>query len=159
MSKHIVDDEQRSDRRPTPMRPLGSGLEGASASLALLDDVHRHRLRRAALYLPLPSQERGPFQFSDRLLGMSDIDRPQIVIVQKSHPRKPSAGNSHSPRMPYLGSLPVPQLPDIKCPEDTVIARDQTALIWKSGVVRQRFYTLTTCPFLGEHYRPAILNP
>ena len=65
---HIVDDEQRSDRRPTPMRPSGSGLEGASASLALLDDVHRHRLRRAALHLPLPSQERGPFQFSDRLL-------------------------------------------------------------------------------------------
>ena len=65
---HIVDDEQRSDRRATPMRPLGSGLEGASASLALLDDVHRHRLRRAALHLPLPSQERGLFQFSDRLL-------------------------------------------------------------------------------------------
>ena len=36
MSMHIVDDEQRSDRRPTPMRPLGSGLEGASALLALL---------------------------------------------------------------------------------------------------------------------------
>ena len=70
MSMHIVDDEQHSDRRATPMRPLGSGLEGASASLALLDDVHRHRLRRAALHLPLPSQERGPFQFSDRLLGM-----------------------------------------------------------------------------------------
>ena len=69
MSMHIVDDEQRSDRRATPMRPSGSGLEGASASLALLDDVHRHRLRRAALHLPLPSQERGPFQFSDRLLG------------------------------------------------------------------------------------------
>ena len=67
---HIVDDEQRSDHRATPMRPLGSGLEGASASLALLDDVHRHRLRRAALHLPLPSQERGPFQFSDRLLGI-----------------------------------------------------------------------------------------
>jgi hypothetical protein len=69
MSMHIVDDEQRSDRRATPTRPLGSGLEGASASLALLDDVHRHRLRRAALHLPLPSQERGPFQFSDRLLA------------------------------------------------------------------------------------------
>jgi hypothetical protein len=68
MSMHIVDDEQRSDHRATPMRPSGSGLEGASASLALLDDVHRHRLRRAALHLPLPSQERGPFQFSGRLL-------------------------------------------------------------------------------------------
>jgi hypothetical protein len=68
MSMHIVDDEQHSDRRATPMRPWGSGLEWASASLAILDDVHRHRLRRAALYLPLPSQERGPFQFSNRLL-------------------------------------------------------------------------------------------
>ena len=47
MSMHIVDDEQRSDRRATPMRPSGSGLEGASASLALLEDVHRHRLLRA----------------------------------------------------------------------------------------------------------------
>ncbi len=26
MSLHIVDDEQRSDRRATPMRPSGSGL-------------------------------------------------------------------------------------------------------------------------------------
>jgi len=52
MSMHIVEDEQRSDRRPTPMRPLGSGLEGASAALALLDDVRRHRLRRGALHLP-----------------------------------------------------------------------------------------------------------
>jgi hypothetical protein len=32
--------------------PLGSGAAGASAALALLDDVHRHRLRRAALHLP-----------------------------------------------------------------------------------------------------------
>ena len=76
---HIVDDEQRSDRRPTPMRPSGSGLEGASASLALLDDVHRHRLRRAALHLPLPSQERGPFQFSDRLLVLRQLR--QIVCL------------------------------------------------------------------------------
>ena len=75
MSMHIVDDEQRSDRRATPMRPSGSGLEGASASLALLDDVHRHRLRRAASHLPLPSQERGPFQFSDRLLDRSNRQR------------------------------------------------------------------------------------
>jgi hypothetical protein len=69
MSLHIVDDEKRSDRRVTPMRPSGSGLAGASAALALLDDVHRHRLRRAALHLALPGQERGPFYFSDRLLS------------------------------------------------------------------------------------------
>jgi len=56
----IVDDEQRSDRSASPMRPLGSGGAGASAALALLDDVPRHRLRRAALYLPPQSQERGP---------------------------------------------------------------------------------------------------
>ena len=44
----IVDDEQRSDRRASPMRlgryatqiPLGSGAAGASAALALLDDGH-----------------------------------------------------------------------------------------------------------------------
>jgi hypothetical protein len=35
----IVDDEQRSDRRATPMRPLGSGFAQASAALPLLDDV------------------------------------------------------------------------------------------------------------------------
>jgi hypothetical protein len=54
MSVHIVDDEQRGDRRATPMRPSGSGGAGASAALALLDDDHRHRLRRAALHLPPP---------------------------------------------------------------------------------------------------------
>ena len=68
MSMHIVDDEQRSDHRPTPMRPSGSGLAGASAALVLLDDVHRHRLRRAALHLPPPGQEPGPSYYSDRLL-------------------------------------------------------------------------------------------
>ena len=30
MSVHIVDDEQRSDRRATPMRPSGSGGAGAA---------------------------------------------------------------------------------------------------------------------------------
>jgi hypothetical protein len=30
--------------------------------------VHRHRLHRAALHLPPPGQERGPFYYSDRLL-------------------------------------------------------------------------------------------
>jgi len=51
------------------MRPSGSGSAGASASLALLDDAHRHRLRRAALHLPLRSQERGPLYFYHGLLG------------------------------------------------------------------------------------------
>ena len=69
MSVDIVDDEQRSDRRETPMRPSGSGGTGASASLALLDDVPRHRLRRAALHLPPRRSERGPSKFSDGLLA------------------------------------------------------------------------------------------
>ena len=60
MSLHIVDDEQRCDRRVISMRPLGSSLAGASATLALLGDVQRHLLRRAALYLPPRRQERGP---------------------------------------------------------------------------------------------------
>ena len=36
----IVDDEQRSDRRATPMSPLGFGFARVSASLPLLDDVN-----------------------------------------------------------------------------------------------------------------------
>ena len=79
MSLHIVDDKQRGDRRVSPMRPLGSGLAGTSAALALLDDVHRHRLRRAALHLPLPGQKRGPFYYSDRLLGGFDNDNGFIL--------------------------------------------------------------------------------
>jgi hypothetical protein len=60
MSVHIVDDEQRGDRLATPMRPSGSGGAGTSPALALLDDVQRHRLRRAALHLPPRRSERGP---------------------------------------------------------------------------------------------------
>ncbi len=60
MSLHIVDDEQRGDRPASPMRPSGSGGAGASAALALLDDVQRHRLRRAALHLPPRRSKRGP---------------------------------------------------------------------------------------------------
>jgi hypothetical protein len=60
MSVHIVDDEQRGDRPATPMRPSGSGAAGASAALALLDDIQRHRLRRAALHLPPRRSKRGP---------------------------------------------------------------------------------------------------
>ena len=60
MSWHIVEDEQRRDRPATPMRPSSSGGAGASAALALLDDVQRHRLHRAALHLPLRRSERGP---------------------------------------------------------------------------------------------------
>ncbi len=69
MSVVIVDDEQRRDRPAIPMRPSGSGGAGAPAALALLDDVHRHRLRRAALHLPPRRSERDPSQFLDRLLA------------------------------------------------------------------------------------------
>jgi lactate permease len=77
MSRHIVDDEQRRDRRATPRRPSGSGPDlgprsgpaaGTSAALTLLEDVHPHRLRRAALQLPPPGQESDPFYYSERLL-------------------------------------------------------------------------------------------
>ena len=50
--RDIVDDEQRSDRHATPMRPSGPGVARASAALLLLDDVTASpALRR---------QERGP---------------------------------------------------------------------------------------------------
>ncbi len=60
MSLHIVDDEQRGDRPATPIRPSGSGGAGASAAWALLAEVPRPRLRRAALHLPPRRSERGP---------------------------------------------------------------------------------------------------
>ena len=53
----------------TPMGPSGSGGAGASAVLALLDDVQRHRLRRAALHLPPRRSERGLLYFHHGLLG------------------------------------------------------------------------------------------
>ncbi len=42
------------------MRREVSGSAGASAALALLDDVQRHRLRRAALHMPPRRSERSP---------------------------------------------------------------------------------------------------
>jgi len=40
------------------MRPMVYGGAGACAALVLLDDVHRHRLRRTALHLPPRRSER-----------------------------------------------------------------------------------------------------
>ena len=48
--------------------PFGFRRHGGICSvsvLALLDDDHRHRLRRAAWHLPPRRSERGPFQYSD----------------------------------------------------------------------------------------------
>ena len=68
MSVYIVDDEQRRDRPQHPCALRVPGGVGASAALALLGDVQRHRLRRADLHLPPPGApqerrrpERGPF--------------------------------------------------------------------------------------------------
>jgi len=75
MSMHIIDDEQRRDRPqdhaagPSAQFPTGSGGAGASASLPLLDDVHRHRLRRGASHLPPRRSERDPLYFHHGLLG------------------------------------------------------------------------------------------
>jgi hypothetical protein len=44
------------------------GLEGADARRRDAGDVGAHRRGAPTKQMPLPSQERGPFQFSDRLL-------------------------------------------------------------------------------------------
>ena len=64
----IVDDEQRSDRRATPMRlgrcadPDPFGFRGARGHLLRWrsSTLSPHRLRRAALHLPPRRPERGP---------------------------------------------------------------------------------------------------
>jgi len=43
------------------MGPPGSGGTGPSVALALLDEVHRHRLRRVAWHLPPWRSERDTF--------------------------------------------------------------------------------------------------
>jgi hypothetical protein len=60
MSVHIVDDEQRRDRpqHPCALRVPAARGHLQRSVLALLDDVHRHRLRRAALHLPPWRSER-----------------------------------------------------------------------------------------------------
>ena len=64
----IVDDEQRRDRRATPMRlgrcadPNPSGFRAARGHLLRWrsSTMSPHRLRRAALHLPPWRPERGP---------------------------------------------------------------------------------------------------
>jgi hypothetical protein len=51
----------RSLRVPADLGLRSSAAAGASAALALLDDIHRHRLRRAALHRPLRRSERDAF--------------------------------------------------------------------------------------------------
>ncbi len=80
MSLRIVDDEQRSDRRATPMRPSDSGGAGASAALALLDDVQPHRLRLRLASAPARSAA------GATVLGT----RPLIIPGQAPSPPKTS---------------------------------------------------------------------
>jgi hypothetical protein len=68
MSPRIVDDEQRSDRRASPMRlgrcadpdPFGFRRRRGSCGVGATRQCTRHRLRRAALQLPPRRQEYNP---------------------------------------------------------------------------------------------------
>ena len=81
------------------MRPLGSGLAGTCAALALVDEVHRHRLRRAALHLPLPGQERGPFYQPD---GLPDLG---LAKRYKQDASIPTWQKADKPGFPGLAGL------------------------------------------------------
>ena len=81
----IVDDEQRSDRRATPMRlgryatqiPTGSGGAGASAALAFLDDVPASPASRR-----LASAHAKPGTRPLLILGQApDMERPVKLII------------------------------------------------------------------------------
>jgi len=77
MWMHIVDDKQRRDRLqdhaagPSAQFPAGSGGAGASASLPLLDDLYRHRLRRGASHLP-PRGSGRPIVLSPQAAKLGD---------------------------------------------------------------------------------------
>jgi hypothetical protein len=103
MSIHIVDDEQRSNRRAIPMRPSGSGVAGASASLALL--------RRCAAASPasrrLASTPATPGTRPILLLGQTPNGAEAFVLPYSSIPRlltKSFLGDNvhqHNP-LPYI---------------------------------------------------------
>jgi hypothetical protein len=93
MSMHIVDNEQRCNRRITPMRPLGSSLAGISASLALLDDVQLHRLRRAASHLPARRSRQNAAFIHYQALSSSDevVDMEPSIYLQSTGHCSPAA--------------------------------------------------------------------
>jgi hypothetical protein len=67
MNFYPVDDGQRRDRPHPPCALWVPALQGHLLRVALLDDVHRHRLRRTALHLPPRRSERDASYYSDRL--------------------------------------------------------------------------------------------
>lgn len=69
----IVDDERRRTRPQPPCALRVPGGAGSSAALPLLNDT-RHRHRRGALHLAPRRPERGPREYSDRLLA--DVHPP-----------------------------------------------------------------------------------
>ena len=83
MSLHIVDDEQRSDRRANPHAPFGFRpggdicFVGATRRCATTSPASR-RLASAPA-----GQERGLFYYSDRLLGIWDCRSKETVYCPK----------------------------------------------------------------------------
>jgi hypothetical protein len=82
----IVDDEQRSDRRATPMRPLGSGDAWASAALPLLDDGTTSPASRPLLIL---GQALSQFTAMLILPGPASVDGPAGGRALRGRSRPP----------------------------------------------------------------------
>ena len=88
MPLSIGDDEPRSARPATPMRPPGSGGAPVAAALPLLANALGHCLRRVAWHLPARRSERDPCYYSDRLLARDfSIRQTKISYTRPSASR------------------------------------------------------------------------
>ena len=64
---------------PNPLRPKDCRGAAASAVLALLDDVQRHRRRRAVLHTRPWRRQRGSREFFSRLLPLGPLRDPRCT--------------------------------------------------------------------------------
>jgi hypothetical protein len=107
----IVDDEQRRDCPQYLGRPKGSGAEGASAALALLDDIPVSPASRRLASAP-PALGTRPIVLSPRaarhaIIASNESAVGGIVLLQ--HSRWISTGDKPAFGMSQIGHRTLPQ--------------------------------------------------